>query len=381
MTEHRPTLQTPGAPVSVAPAAHDLLLLLYDFLHTRGGAERVLHTLYSHFPAQVCVAYVNEAAFADAFAPQDLLDLGVPSFHPMLASLLALPAFAWRGERIARRYGRRLYSGAYAVLAHSADHGGQAIYYCHTPPRFLYDLKAHYAATANPVQRLLLRAVAAWLQPRYERAVRAMDAVIANSANVQRRLRQYVGVEAEVIHPPVDIERFRWRAAGDYFFSTARLEPLKRVESIVRAFVQMPEQRLVVSSGGSEAARLRTLAADAANIHFTGWLDDGELARWMGEARASIYLPVDEDFGMSPVESMAAGKPVIGVSEGGLLETVVEGETGLLLAPDFDVDTLCAAVRKLDAGTAAAMRSACEARAQMFSRERFLAQIGPYVTG
>ena len=231
------------------------------------------------------------------------------------------------------------------------------------------------------MRRLLLRAVAGWLQPRYERAVRAMDGVIANSANVQRRLQRYVGVEATVIHPPVDIERFRWRAAGDYFFSTARLEPLKRVENIVRAFVQMPEQRLVVSSGGSESARLRALAAEAPNIHFTGWLDDAELARWLGEARASIYLPVDEDFGMSPVESMAAGKPVIGVAEGGLLETVIDGETGILLAPDFDIAALCAAVRRLDGRTAATMRAGCEARAQAFSRERFLAQIGPFVTG
>ena len=86
MTERRPALQTPSAPDTALPAVHDLLLL-YDFLHTRGGAERVLHTLYSHFPAQVCVAYVNAASFVDEFAPQDLIDLGVELPAPVAGAV------------------------------------------------------------------------------------------------------------------------------------------------------------------------------------------------------------------------------------------------------------------------------------------------------
>ena len=351
------------------------LLLLYDFLHTRGGAERVLHTLYEHLPADVCVGYVDGAAFGGRFRAGDLIDLGAGSAHPALATARVLHAFAARGPAIAARYATRLYSGAYAVLANAPGHGGRSIYYCHTPPRFLYDLRDKYQREFPPWQRPLLAALRAWLQPRFEAAVRRMDVVLANSQNVRRRLKQYVGVDARVVYPPVEVDLFRWIDSGNDFLSTARLAPLKRVELLVRAFREMPRQRLVVSSGGSELTRLQALAADAPNIRFTGWLDDARLVRLMGESRASIYVPVDEDFGISPVESMAAGKPVISVAEGGLLETVVDGETGTLLPANCGVDDIKAAVLAMTGDRARAMRSACEVRAQRFSRQRFLDEI------
>jgi len=95
----------------------------------------------------------------------------------------------------------------------------------------------------------------------------------------------------------------------------------------------------------------------------------------MGNAIASIYIPIDEDFGMSPVESMASGKPVIGVREGGLLETVIHGETGLLVSPDPSEEDLIKAVREMGAKTALGMRGICEARARRFTKEIFVDEI------
>ena len=117
---------------------------------------------------------------------------------------------------------------------------------------------------------------------------------------------------------------------------------------------------------------MKRLAADAPNIHFTGWQTEAQLSRWIGNAIAAIYIPMDEDFGMSPVESMAAGKPVIGVAEGGLLETVVPDQTGILLEPPPTADAITAAVNDLTPKRAQEMRSACETRASLFTREIFL---------
>lgn len=353
---------------------HDLVYL-YDFLHAKGGAERVLRCMYEHIPGDVCVGFVSRESFVDSFDPRHLIDL--KAFHPLppLKMFRVLKAFHDRAPSVVANYPCRIYSGAYAPLAHRQEHLGKSIYYCHTPPRFLYDLRAHYQASFPAWQRPLLAALRHWLQPRYEAAVRAMDVVLANSRNVQRRLHDYLGVDARVVYPPVDTDSFRWLGDDGYFLSTARLEPLKRVDVLVRAFKRMPSQRLVISSGGSELARLKALAADAPNIHFTGWLDDAQLTTFMGRARASIYVPVDEDFGMSPVESMAAGKAVIGVAEGGLLETVVDGETGILLPPSFAEDALVDAVSGLDAKRAETMRSACVLQAQQFSTARFMEEI------
>ena len=207
-----------------------------------------------------------------------------------------------------------------------------------------------------------------------------MDLIIANSENVRKRLAQFVGVAAQVIHPPCDVDGHRWLGQRDYYLSTARLEPLKRVELLIEAFRRMPDLRLVVASGGSEEKRLRALAADADNIEFTGWLDRAQLRTLIGHCIATLYIPRDEDFGMSPVESLAAGKPVIGVAEGGLLETVADGQSGQLIAGEPTIDDIIAAVRGMSPGRAASMRALCEQRATAFSEQRFLQQIGQVIS-
>ena len=134
----------------------------------------------------------------------------------------------------------------------------------------------------------------------------------------------------------------------------------------------MPDKRLVVTSGGPELARLRSLASCCPNITFTDWLDEAKLTDLVGNAIAIIYVPHDEDFGMSPVEAMAAGKPVIGVAEGGLCETVVPEETGMLISPPPTEETIVAAVHSLTPTKALKMRRDCEARAGRFSTDLFL---------
>jgi len=198
-----------------------------------------------------------------------------------------------------------------------------------------------------------------------------MDVLVANSHNVRDRVRRYLGREAEVVYPPVDVGRHAWRGQEGFYLSAARLDPLKRVDVVVAAFAQMPEARLVVASDGPDGPRIRRLASGHANIELLGPVDEGTLARLLGTCIATVYVPRDEDFGMSPVESMAAGKPVIGVDEGGLRETVLPGETGLLLPPEFTVEELRQAVRFLDATTAQDMRAACEERAEAFDAQLF----------
>lgn len=346
-------------------------LLLYDHLEVYGGAERVLATLQKHWESNVCVGFNRAKSFGDSIPSEKIIDLGAD--HPWHPARLAkvLHAFWSIEEGIIQRYPIRLYAGSYSVLAHRSCHPGRAVYYCHTPPRFLYDLQDYYANILPVWQRPLLAALRGWFRPHFEESIKNMDVILANSNNVKNRLKKYLNVDAQVVYPPVDIDRFRWISQGDYFLSTSRLEPLKRVDILVKAFIKMPEHQLVVASGGSELGRLQCMAQDAPNIHFTGWIDDGRLKCLMGETRATLYIPKDEDFGMSPVESMAAGKPVIGVAEGGLLETVRQGETGILIE-NPDVDSVISAVQKLSADRCLKMRNACEVQASLFSRERFL---------
>jgi glycosyltransferase involved in cell wall biosynthesis len=211
-----------------------------------------------------------------------------------------------------------------------------------------------------------------WFRREYRLAVERMDLILVNSENVRQRLLNYLQLSAVVVYPPVATERFTWRGDDGYYLSVARLEPNKRVDIVIRAFLAMPQRKLVVASGGSEFKRLKYLAQGAPNIQFVGWQSEEALSELVGWARAVVYLPVDEDFGMSPVEAMAAGKPVIGVAEGGLLETVQHGVTGWLIQPAPTAAGVQQAVRSLESLNASKLRVACEERAKEFSEQRFL---------
>jgi glycosyltransferase involved in cell wall biosynthesis len=351
--------------------ANKPVLIAHDYFAIRGGGERLALTLADAIQADVMFGYRTDESYDQALFPNECIDLKLP--QPLRRAGLRAAALSVR-FRLARTqaaaYDLRIFSGVAAPFAAPARGRGRNVLYCHTPPRFLYDQKQYFAGRAhgNPVRQFALNK----FEIGYKAAVERMDLLVANSATVQERIKTYLGKQSTVVYPPCDLEAFRWIEQGDYYLSTARLSPLKRVEIIVRAFCAMPQRNLVVASSGEDMARLKAIAAGAPNIRFLGWVSDKQLSELIGKAIATIYVPVEEDFGMSPVESMAAGKPVIGVAEGGLRETIVDGETGVLLLPKFNADDLAQAVVHLSAERALSMRSDCEARAQLFSRERFL---------
>lgn len=358
------------------------IVFIYDFLQVKGGAEQFALNIARNFGQVQCIfAAVDHETFPNVSREAaGFRALTTMSRNSGLMAVKALHSFK-SGCAFLQRYDTVVYSGVYAPVAIRHHVLGRNVYYCHTPPRFVYDLRSFYRQKARIWQRPVLDLLARYVEQNYRDAVMQMDTVIANSMNVRNRLSKYLGLsDVSVMHPPVDTERFSWLGQGDYYLSTARLEPYKRVDLIVRAFLEMPRRNLVVASGGSQLTELKKLAAEARNITFTGWCSESELRKLVGNCIATIYVPIDEDFGMSPVESMAAGKPVIGVDEGGLRETIVHDETGFLIACSpgslsfADEKLKCRiieAVSRMSKTVASNMRSACEKRALLFSIEVF----------
>ena len=359
------------------PGAMTKGLVLYDYLLVPGGAEQVTLAMAQEFAGALGVGFADPRFLSDLSRFPRHYVLGRPVAHPALRALVTMRRFRHTKVMLGQ-YDWVLYSGVYAPLAVMSQSLGRRIYYCHTPPRFAYDLEEFYLASAAPWQRPLVRALAAHVRHHYVPAVQAMDVIVANSETVRARIRAYTQRNALVIYPPCRVDRFCWHGQADYYLSTARLEPYKRVDLAIQAFRTMPDQRLLVASGGSDLERLRTLAKGAKNIEFLGWVDEAALVGLIGRAIATLYLARDEDFGMSPVESMAAGKPVVGVWEGGVAETVVDGTTGLLVSPD--PEAVAAAVRTLTPERARTMRQACEERAQQFGKDRFFSQLRHIIT-
>jgi glycosyltransferase involved in cell wall biosynthesis len=343
-----------------------------------GGAERVLLHLGKSLPSRIVVGYLNRDFFSSNIDGMKITVLN--RNFPLIGRNVLVVCFSFLGFHADSEFdGVRIFSGSYAPLAVLNNRQGRNVYYCHTPPRFLYDLRSYYLKRFGFFGRLFFRVFSAWFKPRYEKSIKNMDVVIANSNNVRKRLKTYLNIDSVVVYPPVRIVNFNWICQGEYYLSTARLEPLKRIDLIIDAFKMMPNKNLVVASSGSDENKLRNLAAGYSNIKFVGRVDDDQLADLIGRCLATIYIPIDEDFGISPVESMAAGKPVIGVAEGGLLETVIDGVTGFLLPAELCTSDLVNLLSSCDPEELFAMRPACENRAMLFSENLFSKAIENYL--
>jgi glycosyltransferase involved in cell wall biosynthesis len=217
----------------------------------------------------------------------------------------------------------------------------------------------------------VLKLLVSWFKHKYEESVSLMDTVFSNSIYVKQRIKKYLNRESIVIYPPCNTDVFNYNTPNGYYLSTARFDPLKRVDKIIQAFQKMPDKKLLLCSSGSDEQRLKKLADGFDNIQFTGLLTDQQLRKVISESIATIYIPLDEDFGMSPVESMAAGKPVICSAHGGPIESVIDGETGLYINEKEVVSSLCENVKQLDSNKSHSMKLACEDRAEFFSEINF----------
>ncbi|MBF0100430.1 MAG: glycosyltransferase [Desulfobacterales bacterium] len=351
-------------------------ILLYDQLACMGGAERLTLILLQELKhAELCVGYVESPDILTPYLSaikihQISYKSSIPGWH-----MLHLYEDFKRKSGFIKNFDWVIFSGAAAPIAVHHHLSGNNYLYCHTIPRVAYDLKDFYLNKLSLWNRQILKALIAYIRFHYEKAIDQMDIIAVNSKNTQQRLKQFTGHDSIIIYPPCEIDRFQWINQNDYYLSTARLEEFKRVDIIVKAFMRMPDKNLIVASGGQQLETLRSMAKPYKNIHFTGWIPDQTLIELIGKAIATIYIPIDEDFGMSPIESMAAGKPVIGVAEGGLLESIVHGETGLLINSPPSEDDIINAVRTLTPNFAKTMRTACENRAKQFSKDMFIQKI------
>ena len=349
-------------------------VILHDEFAFKGGGERLVHLLCRDLKADLVFGYRNKSAFNLDDLPSKLINLDSESNLPVWRTIKRFHTFRNK-TKFLKKYKNVIYTGQNSSLAVSNHSKGKNIYYCFTPPRSIYDLKESHLASQTPLGRLRHELYNAFHKPLYENAIRKMDLILADSKNVQNRIQKFLGLESTVLYPPCDVDKFNWMGQEGYYISTARLTSYKRVDIIIQAFIKLPQKRLIITSTGPDEKKLKQLAEGFANIQFTGDINDNELKNLIGNSIATIYIPKDEDFGISPVESMAAGKPVIGSGEGGLLETVIHGETGWLSSPNISVEEL---VQMLDAANpklARSMRFSCEKQATGFRTELFINKI------
>jgi len=325
------------------PAVNDRgsVAIVHDYLNQRGGAERVVLEMASMWPdAPIYTSLYRPQSTFPAFKQFDVhtsflnrlpVDRGFRNLFPLYSA--AFRAFG--------RFDEDLVLSSSSAWAHGVITEPDAFHvvYCHTPARWLYG-NAYLGASRR--QRAL-GPVLRGLRWQDCRAARRADLYIANSRTTQERIRRAYGIDAALVHPPVDIERFRPRPRGERLLVVSRLLPYKRIDVVVDAATRAGLALDVVGDGPAlEGLRDRA----GPTVAFHGRLPDDAVTELMQRCRA-FCLPGVEDFGMTPVEANAAGKPVVAFAAGGALETLADGVSGAFFH-EYSAEAVLDAVRQCD---------------------------------
>lgn len=323
--------------------------IVHDYLNQMGGAERVVAVFHKMFPdAPIYTTIVDQnkllPELEDAVIHTTWMQR-IPGILSKFKLFFWLYPFAVRSMNV-KDYDLILSSSS--AYAKGVRKGSQSVHvcYCHAPMRFAWNFEAYMDSVQVPN---LVKRVAKWftypLQAWDKNNSKQVDYLIANSTIVKQRIRQWYGLNASIIFPPVEISRFSIdeEKLEDYFLIVSRLVSYKRIDLAVEACTRLGKRLLVVGDG-PDRQRLEQLAGDT--VTFLGRKSDEEVVRYMQHCQALIF-PGIEDFGITPLEVNACGRPIIAYHDGGALDTVVAEKTGLFFN-EQSIDSLSETIRRFD---------------------------------
>lgn len=355
--------------------------IVHYWLVSMRGGERVLEAL--------CELYPEADIFTHVYAPDRMSDTirrhrvrttfvaKLPWARRLYQSYLPFMPLALEQLDL-RNYDIVISSESGPAKGVLTQPGTLHLCYCHTPMRYVWNMYQDYCEGLSSLKRLgmslLLHKIRQWDVSTSDR----VDHFVANSHNVAQRIRKYYRRDAMVIPPPVDLDRFGAVAPvppGNFYLCIGQMTSYKQVGIAVRAFSRLGK-RLVVIGEGEERQALEKIAGP--NVTFLGRVDDVALRDHYARCRALVFTP-EEDFGIVPLEAMAAGKPVIAYGRGGALETVIPDRTGVLFAQQTP-ESLIDAVFRFERTEATFDPVTIAAHAATFSKDRFKRDFHNFVT-
>jgi len=352
--------------------------LVHDWLITHRGGERVLEAIAELLPnCEIFTLLHKPGAFPDTLEQRPIHTSflqripGALEHHRQL-----LPLFPQAIESFDLRGFDRVVSSSHCVAKGvRVPEGAKHLSYVHAPMRYMWDLFDDYfgPGRASVPVRAAAHALRPWLQRWDRRTASRVDRFVANSHNVARKITRFYGREAQVIPPPVDLERFarlplEGSGQGGYFLWVGAFAPYKRLDLVLEAFgaLGLP---LWVAGSGQDAARLPSVPS---NVRLLGQVSDAALPALYRDCRALIF-PGEEDFGITPVEAQAAGRPLIAFGRGGALETVTS-ETGLFFE-EQTAEAIVQTVRRFETWEKTFDPRQARANAGRFTKARFQADL------
>jgi len=346
--------------------------IVHYWLLNRRGGEKVLEALCRLLPdADIFTLFCDRASLSPELQKHKITASFLDPARRWYRDLLPVMPMALESFDL-RAYDLVISSESGPAKGVITRSDTRHICYCHTPMRYLWDLYPAYRNewTRSSIKRWLMTPLSNYLRLWDFASAARVDRFVANSRNVQQRIRKIYRRESDVVHPPVDVESFTWKPAADYFLVVSELVPYKRIDQAVHVCSSLG-RRLIVAGDGPEYRRLRRIAG--ADVEFAGRVSDGDLRELYACSRA-LLLPGEEDFGITPVEALASGKPVIALGRGGVLETVPP--LGGMFYPEATEDALADALQAFDQLEPQIRPGELQSYAARFGEAEFRRQIG-----
>ena len=351
------------------------ICVFHDYFGAIGGGEKVALAISKLFNADIITTDVD--AVPEEFRNK-VISLGETIKLPPLKQIDASLKFYFSDFP---DYDFYILSGNWAMFA-SKRHSPNLLY-CYTPTRAFYDLYGDYLKKRNiltkPAFILWVKFHRNWT----ERMLKNINKVVCISQNIKSRCKRFWGIDAEVIYPPVETSKFKFKCYGDFWLSVNRIYPEKRIELQLEVFKRLRDEVLYIvgwfSKGDHAEKYAREIMKTAPeNVKFLRSVSDEELIDLYSRCKGLLCTAKDEDFGLTPVEAMASGKPVVAVDEGGFRESVIHGKTGFLV--NADVNEIIEAMRKVSENPER-FKEDCFRRAKDFDVGKFYSRIKAAIDG
>lgn len=356
------------------------IAIVHDHLGFMGGGERTALILALALEADFITAYKSDNTFPDY---QKKLGIQLIILSKMIIKMRVVRFFwlrllFWCKKDIFNKYDILIASGHIAteVVSKYGKKNVIRISYTHTTPRRIFDLyeisKKMYPWILQPAFSVFAK----FWKRKYLKAIKRFNINIANSKNVKKRIQDHTGNDAEyIVWPPVLTDNFKWESQGDYFLSWARIDEAKRIDLIVKAFKKMPEKKIIIASSGPSLNAIREMAKNQKNISIIGRVSDKKLEKLVNNCLACVYIPIQEDAGLTHLEANSAGKPYLGVKEGGLIESTIDRETGVLIKKEPSIEDFVEGVNMMSAEWCLSKRKICEDYAKKYDKNIFIKKI------
>lgn len=350
--------------------------IVHDWLTIYGGAESIIRILHDLFPeAPIYTSVYDKDNMPDDFKEMDIRTSflqKMPFAKKKYTSYLQLMPKAFESFNLSE-YDLVISSSTCCAKGVKTRKDAFHICYCNTPMRYAWDFYDEYVSGKNFLARTYIGMVMPGIRKWDKKSSERVDSFIANSNNVAERIKRHYGRDSKVIYPPVRTSMFvPSEIDEDFYLAVSRLVPYKKIDLIAEAFTKI-NKKLYVIGGGSEFEKIKTVSGPSVSL--LGRLSDEEVLSYMQRCKAFVF-PGEEDFGITPVEAQACGKPVIAFGKGGATETVIDGVSGVYFS-EQNVDSVCDAVERFE--KLEFDKKKITDNAARFSEERFRKELYEYI--